>query len=146
MHLLCCALIIAFNLVLLDSVDHIKIEVFSSLYIMSSETATNFIFCFLSEHITTCLSKIPNVFYGSLWYHLPPPRQKLISLAIARSQQEFHLEGLGIMSCSLETFGRVMCVLFSLVVRKMIVFLVHSTDCEIRLHILFDVPQILMGA
>lgn len=107
MHLLCCALIISFNLVLLDSVDHIKIEVFSSLYIMSSETATNFIFCILSEHITTSLSEIANVFYGSLWYHLPPQQQKLFSLAIARSQQEFHLEGLGILSCSLKTFGKV---------------------------------------
>lgn len=109
MHLLCCALIIAFNLVLLASVDHIKIEVFSSLYIMSSETATNFLFCVLSEHITTSLSKISNVFYGSLWYHLPPRHQKLITLAMARSQQEFHLEGLAIISCSLETFGKVIC-------------------------------------
>lgn len=109
MHLLCCSIIIAFNLILLEASDRIDFQVMASLYIMLSETALNFLFCFLSERITAALSKIGFAFYESLWLHLPTRQQKLLALTIARSQQDFYYEGLGIVYCSLETFGRVSC-------------------------------------
>lgn len=81
---------------------------------MSSEAATNFIFCLLSEQITSSLSEIANIFYDSSWYRAPMRYQKLFPLVIARSQQAFHLRGLGIISCSLETFARVIFIFFPL--------------------------------
>lgn len=107
MHLLCCAIIIAFNLILLEYTDRFELQIISSLYIMLSESATNFLFCFLSENITTALSTISDIFYSSMWIRLPTKQQKLVMLAIARSQQEFHLQGLGLTPCALSTFLRV---------------------------------------
>lgn len=109
MHLLCCSIIIAFNLILLEASDRIDFQVMASIYIMLSETALNFLFCYLSERITVALSKIGVAFYESMWFHLPTRQQKLLALTIARSQQEFYYDGLGLVYCSLETFGRVSC-------------------------------------
>lgn len=109
MHLLCCAMIIAFNLILLECTDRFELQLISSLYITFSESATNFLFCFLAENITIALSNISDLFYSSMWFRLPIKQQKLITLTIARSQQEFHLQGLGLIPCSLSSFLQVIC-------------------------------------
>lgn len=106
-HLLGCALIIAFNLILLEASDHIDLQVIACLYIMLSDVATNYLFCFLSERITIALIKIGDSFYESMWYRLPMQHQMLVPMIIARTQQEFHLKGLQIIPCSLNVFWRV---------------------------------------
>lgn len=105
--LLTCALVIAFNLLLLDSIDHIDLRIATSLYNMSTITSLTFIFCLVSENITETLFDIGDGFYESLWYYLPIHHQKQLILIIARSQRELRLEGLGIIFCSLDTFARV---------------------------------------
>lgn len=105
--LIICALNIAFNLLLLESTDHMDLQIATSFYNMSTVVLTTFIFCLLSENITHALSRIGDSFYNSMWYCLPVHHQKRFILALARSQRMFHLKGLGIIPCSLATFLRV---------------------------------------
>lgn len=106
-HLLCCASIIGFNFLLLECSENIDLQVLSSLYVMLSDIAVNFIFCLLSEQITSALLRVGDIVYNSMWYRLPTRQQVLITLSLQRSQQIFRLRALGIISCSLDTFSRV---------------------------------------
>lgn len=106
-NLLCCAIVIAFNLLLLEVSDHIDLSIVASLYNMSATMTMTIIFCFLSEHITAVLLNVGDVFYESMWYRLPTRQQKLLGLALSRSQREFRLKGLGMIYCSLFTFSKV---------------------------------------
>lgn len=103
--LLTCALVIAFNLLLLESIDYIDLQILSSLLNVSTVVLMTFIFCYLSENISGTLSGIDNAFYESPWYFLPVQQQRPIILAIAR--RGFRLDGLGLIYCSLDTFARV---------------------------------------
>lgn len=109
--LLTCALVIAFNLLLLESIDHFDLQIASSFYNMSTVVALTFIFCFLSENITSALLRVGDGVYESCWYRLPVRKQKQVTLPILRSQCVFRLEGLGLIYCSLETFVRVISFL-----------------------------------
>lgn len=105
--LLTCALVIAFNLLLLASIDYIDLQIVSSLLNVSTVVLMTFVFCYLSENISESLSGIDNAFYESSWYFLHVQHQKSIIMAIAR--RGFRLDGLGLIYCSLETFARVIC-------------------------------------
>lgn len=105
--LIICALNIAFNLLLLESTDHMDLQIATSFYNMSTVVLTTFIFCLLSENITHALSSVGDSFYDSVWYRLPAHQQRRFILALARSQRVFHLKGLGIIPCSLAAFLRV---------------------------------------
>lgn len=109
-HLLFGAIIISFNLVLLEVSDQIDLQAMAAFYIMLSAAAMNFVFCLSSENITIALTQIADAFYESVWYRLPTGKQKLIAIIIARSHHEFHMEGLGLVDCSLYTFTRVICI------------------------------------
>lgn len=69
-------------------------------------------FCYFgtsaSEHVS-----ISDVIYDSNWYDQPIEIQKYIGLMIARSQEEVNFSGIGLVTCSLEVFGKVNCVLLS---------------------------------
>lgn len=107
LHLVCCASFIGFNFLLLEVSDKIDLQVLSSLYVMLSDIAMNFVFCLLSENITSDLLKIGDIVYESRWYRLRTRQQALITLILARSQELFRLRALGIIPCSLDTFSRV---------------------------------------
>lgn len=107
-HLLCCASIIGFNFLLLECSDNIDLQVLSSLYVMLSDIAVNFVFCLLSEQITSALLRVGDIVYNSMWYRLPTQQQVLVTLLLQRSQEIFRLRALGIIHCSLDTFSRVM--------------------------------------
>lgn len=143
-HLLCCAIIISFNLVLLEVNDQFDLQAMASFYIMLSAAATNFVFCMSSEIITIALTGVGNSFYESVWYRLPICQQKLIAIIIARSQHEFHMQGLGLVDCSLYTFCKVICIsekIFS----KLNAFFIHLVDCESRCIVLLDDSEVQMS-
>lgn len=118
MHLFCCASIIAFNLILLEYSTQFDLQLIACLYIMLSETAANFMFCFLSENISTAMTSVSDIFYESMWYYLPACQQKMIILPIVGSQQDFQLDGFGLISCSLSTFWQVICSLPELKIKS----------------------------
>lgn len=74
-----------------------------------------FIYCYVSECITTDLMEIGDAFYNTPWYRLPVKQQKLMVLPILRAQREFRLSGLGLIDCSLATFVSVIAFLSFLV-------------------------------
>lgn len=136
--LLTCALVIAFNLLLLDSTDHFDLRIATSLYNVFTITSLTFIFCLVSEKITEALFGIGDAFYESPWYFLSSQHQKHLVLIIARSQRELRLEGLGIFFCSLGTFAQVICEFYDLTI---INILFCSVDYKSSLFILFDDPE-----
>lgn len=106
-NLLTCAMVIAFNLLLLEVSDHIDLSIAASLYDMATVVTMTIIFCLLSELIAAALLRIGDTFYESMWYRLPLRQQKLIGLSIQRSQRVFYLKGLDLVYSSLYTFARV---------------------------------------
>lgn len=140
--LLTCALVIAFNLLLLDSTDHMDLRIATSLYNMATITSLTLVFCLASESITEALFGVGDAFYESPWYCLPIQHQKQLILIIARSQRELRLEGLGLIFCSLETFGRVIFQIQKFSYDLTIICnLFRSIDYKSSFFILFDDPK-----
>lgn len=139
LSLLICAVTIAFNLLVLEFVETIDFELFASVHNLLAIVALNFICCYLSEQITEALGNIGDSFYESAWHDLPPHQQKLTALTMLRSQREFRLTGLGLISCSLDTFVRVINVSSSSDVFFLNNFkFVHLADSKSRCLILLD--------
>lgn len=103
-QLLSCAVITAFNLFALETIERIDVQAMASFYDFTSVLATTFIYCYLSERVTADLLIIGDLFYASLWYHLPSKQGKLLKLSIERSQWEFRLKGFELINCSLSVF------------------------------------------
>lgn len=102
--LLACSSIIAFDLIALDSSDTFSLETAVTLYDLSTILAMTFIHCYSSEQITQMLYNIGDIYYNSMWYHLPVALQKSIIFPIQRSSREFRLKSLGLIDCSLPAF------------------------------------------
>lgn len=66
-----------------------------------------FIYCHLSEGMTTKINDIDLIFYNVAWYELAISRQKSFIFIIRRTQNEFQLTGLGLVDCSLRVFTAV---------------------------------------
>lgn len=66
-----------------------------------------FIYCKLSENITTDLFATGDIFFECVWYRLPIKQQKIFFHPIQRGQREFRLMGLGISECSLNILSSV---------------------------------------
>lgn len=109
-QLLICASIIAFNLFVLESYNLLSFESLASIYVVATYSILTFIYCYLSDTVTTNLYNIGDTFFGFCWYLLPVPQQKLFILPIQRSQQLYHLNGLGLVDCSLRNFLSVILV------------------------------------
>lgn len=103
-QLLMCALITAFNLFALASMEQINVQAMASFHDLISVLVTTFIYCYLSETVTENLLAAGDVFYASLWYYLPAKQRKLIQLTVGRSQRGFRLKGYGLIDCSLSVF------------------------------------------
>lgn len=52
------------------------------------------------------------VVFESNWYSHPIEIQKYVILIIARSQQPTYFTGIGVLDCTLETFGKVEFISF----------------------------------
>lgn len=73
------------------------------IYILS----INFILSYFITTLTTNGHLIGDIAYDSLWYQLPHDEQFIVQMIIRRAQTPFTLIGLGVFTCSLETFLRV---------------------------------------
>lgn len=105
--ILTCATNIAFDLYVIDLHDSFNFNLAIAVANMCIITGITFVYCFLSERITTELLAIAEVFYYSAWYQLPVKQQRIVMLPIARSQREFRLTCLGFIDCSLPVFSSV---------------------------------------
>lgn len=103
-QLLVCASIIALNLLALETQNWLSLERIVSIYEVLVYIALTFLYCNVSDTVTTNLYDIGDTFFGCLWYTLPLAQQKLFILPIQRSQRRFHLTGLGLVDCSLRNF------------------------------------------
>lgn len=106
-QLLMCAATMAINLFALESSGLLSLRAISPIYQLLVILTTTFIYCYLSEALTTDLLEIGDLFYGIAWYRLPISAQSLLIPAIHHSQQEFRLKGAGLIDCSLFVFGKV---------------------------------------
>lgn len=107
LQLVFCAITTAILVVAID-VDNILTltTVISVEGILCTITPT-FVFCNLSESITSGLLSVGDIFYGCGWHQLPLEQQKCIILPLLRSQKQLRMTGLGMMDCSLGVFIKV---------------------------------------
>lgn len=103
-QLLMCALAIAMQLFLLESTKLISFDTMISIYFIFVFTTTAFIYCYLSEIVTTGLLRIGDNFYHFAWYLLPVQQQQLFLMPIQRAYREFYFSGFGLIDCSLKNF------------------------------------------
>lgn len=69
------------------------------------------IFCYFADLTTDRVLKIGDTVYDLNWFDQPVEMQKYVTLMIARSQERIYFSGLGLITCSLEAFGKV-CICF----------------------------------
>lgn len=69
--------------------------------------SSTFVYCKLSENVTSALESIGDGFYERAWYQMPVKQQQLIIFPIRRSQMKFRLKGFGMIECSLSVFASV---------------------------------------
>lgn len=106
-QLLMCAVLLAVYMTGLEKCDGFGTNFLLALRGLIVSIASAFNSCFLSERVTTTLDGVGGVFYGCGWYRLPVRRQKLLVVAIQRTQREFRMTGLGLVECSLRAFASV---------------------------------------
>lgn len=63
--------------------------------------------CYFASHVTYRILTIDDMVYNSNWPVYPLELRKYVILIIARSQQPAYFNGLGIIRCTLEIFGKV---------------------------------------
>lgn len=103
-QLLICAISLAVYLVAIASNAAATITFAVILVGISVTLISTYMYCYLSERVTTTLEVIGDAFYEFTWYRLPPKQQSLFLLPIQRTQIYFRLTGLGIVDCSLGVF------------------------------------------
>lgn len=105
--LLTCSVVVAFNLASFESNKAINLETIMAFYNLFCILATTFVYCYLAEEVTSCLSDIGNTFYQSIWYEWSAEQQKMIVLIINRTRKAFRLKSMGLIDCSLYVFSSV---------------------------------------
>lgn len=65
-------------------------------------------FCYFANSATDRVSSVGNTVYGLSWFDQPVQMQKYVILMVARSQERVQFSGLGLISCSMEAFGKVL--------------------------------------
>lgn len=105
---LLCTIVIAFSLYVIESSGGLNFEINIAILDVCTLIALPFAYFYFSERITTNVSSIGDVFYHSPWYNrLTAKQQKLLVLALQRSQREVRLTGIGLFDCSLPMFSAV---------------------------------------
>lgn len=69
-------------------------------------------FCYFSTLAIERVSTINHTIKGLNWFDQPVELQKYIILMVLRSQERMYFSGLGLITCSLEVFGKV-CIALS---------------------------------
>lgn len=105
--ILACTLVIALNLLAIELNYAISIEMLNVFINFSLMLISTFMYCYLSECLTSDLLDIGDIFYNSAWYQLAVKEQRLSMLPIERAQRVFRLRGLGLFDCSLTVFSTV---------------------------------------
>lgn len=105
--ILTCTLIIALNLFAIDLTDTISIEAMNAFLNLLLVLLLTFMYCYLSECLTSDLLEIGDIFYNSEWYQLDVKNQRVLTLPIGRAQRVFRLRGVGLFDCSLSVFSKV---------------------------------------
>lgn len=103
-QLVLCALATAFGLFVINLHGLLSYTTAVAVIAISTVFLPTFIYCDLSERITTDLHEMGCAFYSLAWYELPFKQQKIILLSIQYAQYGVRLTGFGIISCSLATF------------------------------------------
>lgn len=99
--------ILALVLLSIDQTDGIDSDAWLILNNSPVYCSISFVFCFLSEKITTKSLECAIIAYNATWYEMSIIDQKAIILIIMRSQKEYRITGLGLVNCSLEVFLKV---------------------------------------
>lgn len=105
--LLACSVIVAFNLVAMDSNKAINLETIMAFYNLSLVLGITFVYCNLSQEVTEILLNIGDSFYASVWYEWPVQQQRILGFPIQRSARPFCLKSMGLIECSLDSFSSV---------------------------------------
>lgn len=79
---------------------------FRYLCIMCSLAWPSF-YCYFANVVTDRISYIGDSVYDLNWYDYPPNLRKHMTLIIVRSQRKIYFNGLNLINCTLETFGKV---------------------------------------
>lgn len=103
-QLFSCVLFAATALLSLDQFEQIDRDVLFNFDNFFNSSVIGFIYCYFSEKITNISFEIGDIVYFSSWYAMPFKQQKTIVMVIRESHEEFRLNGLGIIDCSLSTF------------------------------------------
>lgn len=74
-------------------------------------TSSTYLYCLLSESVTSELASAADAFYLSNWYKLPLHQEKLFVIPIRRAQKDYRMSGLGLVECSLGVFSSVWIIL-----------------------------------
>lgn len=106
-QLMFCAITTAILVVAIDMNNLFTLTTVISIEGVLCTITPTFVFCNLSESITSELLAIGDTFYECGWYRLPVDQQKRILLPLRRSQKELRMTGLGMMDCSLQVFIKV---------------------------------------
>lgn len=65
------------------------------------------LFCYYANSTTDRIADLSQAAYNSNWMEWSPELQKYIILIMRRSQEPVYFNGLGLIYCTLETFGKV---------------------------------------
>lgn len=105
--LLACSVTVAFNLAALDRTNSFSVELMTTLYNLFCVVAMTFVYCYLSEKVTSNLSGIGDAFYEAIWYEWPIRQQRNVVMPIQRAKKLFRLKSMGLIDCSLSVFSSV---------------------------------------
>lgn len=109
-----CTLVVAMNLFAIELIDAVTTETMNAVLNTFFVLLLVFMYCSLSEYMTSDLSEIGDIFYNSVWYRLPVKEQCLMLQPIERAQRVFRLKGLGLFDCSLDVFTTVKILVLSI--------------------------------
>lgn len=109
-----CTLVVAMNLFAIELIDAVTTETMNAVLNTFFVLLLVFMYCSLSEYMTSDLSEIGDIFYNSVWYRLPVKEQCLMLQPIERAQSVFRLKGLGLFDCSLDVFTTVKILVLSI--------------------------------
>lgn len=65
------------------------------------------LYCYFGSIATERIASIADIVYAANWYDYTPELRKHIILIVARSQEPVYFTGLGLIHCTVETFGKV---------------------------------------
>lgn len=102
-----------------------NMEKFAASSLVSISTLYNY--CLASDLVTEYSARIGKTAYKTLWYRMSTDHIRIISMIMLRAQQPFHLTGLKLWSCSLESFKKVKFLLKEFL---QIVYALHSSSTD----------------